>query len=107
MKVNTETYSGHEETIKRMESVYLTKEPGETVVILEELDFTFTRSELAEIKRLWKKGVTLQEMTRKLYRNENELFLAVFHLTFQNRKNGTDGIALNLSQILGGRHEQN
>jgi hypothetical protein len=80
---------------------YMKNEPGESVIILEQFDLMFSRSELAQIKELWLKGVTLPEISERLNRDENELFLALFHLTFQTDGRKKERLWLPLSQIKG------
>lgn len=81
---------------------YMVNEPGESVIILERFDLMFSRSELELIKRLWLEGVTLPELSKSLNRDENELFLALFHLTFQTDGRKKERLWLPLDQIKGG-----
>ncbi|WP_078597133.1 hypothetical protein [Evansella clarkii] len=88
------------QTIAGLEN-YMKNEPGESVIILDRFDLLFSRSELAEIKRLWMQGVSLPIIAKKLKRDENEVFLALFHLTFYNDGRKGEGIAIRISQIKG------
>lgn len=80
-------------------------EPGETVIILDHLDFCFSRSELKDIRKSWFQGMTVPEISKKIGRDVNEIFLALFDMTFDNRKNGRNNIILPLDQIRGGQVE--
>lgn len=88
-------------TISRLESQYMTREPGTTVFILDDFDLTFSESELAEIRRLWVDGHTTIQIANGINRNENEVFLAVFHLSMKNRHNRKDNIVMRVPQLRG------
>ncbi|WP_078577342.1 helix-turn-helix domain-containing protein [Salipaludibacillus agaradhaerens] len=75
---------------------------NEPVVILEELDFLFKRSELAEIHSLWNEGFSITDIAKRLKRDKNELFLAVFHLSMSNNSKKDNNIKIKMSQVIGG-----
>ncbi|MCR6116656.1 helix-turn-helix domain-containing protein [Salipaludibacillus agaradhaerens] len=75
---------------------------NEPVVILEELDFLFKRSELAEIHSLWNEGFSIADIAKRLKRDKNELFLAVFHLSMSNNSKKDNNIKIKMSQVIGG-----
>ncbi|MCR6096893.1 hypothetical protein HXA33_10025 [Salipaludibacillus agaradhaerens] len=96
-----ESVERQNELFKRLESSYMKRKKGETTIILENLDFAFSRSELAQINTLWLNEYKLRDIAKKIDRDENETFLALFHLSLKNDNRKTGNIKLKFSQIIG------
>lgn len=83
---------------------YMEYDRDETVIILEDFELRYTKAELAHIKDLWLEGLSVPQIAETLNRDENELFLAVFHLSLKNDSRKTkknDNIKMTVSQING------
>lgn len=80
---------------------YMKNGPGKSVLILDQFDFVFSKDELRTIKELWLEGIDLPEIAKQIKRDKNETFLALFHLSFANRKNGKNNIYIKISQLRG------
>ncbi|GKU81227.1 helix-turn-helix domain containing protein [Niallia sp. NCCP-28] len=55
------------------------------VIVLEEVNFIWDRSELKEIVQMWKKGISLWEMGEYFGRDPDEVMLACIHLAKEKR----------------------
>lgn len=55
------------------------------VIVLEDLDFLWDRSELREIVQMWQKNFSLHYMAEYLEREPDEIFLALLHLSRNKR----------------------
>jgi hypothetical protein len=53
---------------------------GEFILILENLDFCWDEPELLELIELWKEELNLKTLATYFGRDEDETFLALFHL---------------------------
>lgn len=77
-------------------SLYLRTNPGEVVIVLEDLDFRWTKKQLDKMERLWKEGKSFNHICNKFYeRDRDEVSFALMHLARQDiissRKGGLQG----------------
>lgn len=101
MTITDEELESHYKTVAWQERLMVNL-PGESVIILEDLDMLFSRSELALIKAEWVSGTNISDISKMFHREEDEVFLALFHMARNQRKNEKEPIILKFSQILGG-----
>jgi len=59
----------------------LTNSYSETVILLEDLEFAMTRSQLNKITRLHNAGMDFLEISKEVGRNPYEVILAILHQT--------------------------
>ena len=64
---------------------YMTKERDEIEIALEDLDFIWCRSELKEMRKMWNEGKCLYDMAYHFDRKEEEVFMALLHLSRNGR----------------------
>lgn len=65
---------------------YMQREPrDQRVIVLEELDFVWDKSELKKLRDLWNEGAPLEEISESLDRDGDEVFLALIHLARDKR----------------------
>ncbi|WP_416149478.1 hypothetical protein ACM26V_00315 [Salipaludibacillus sp. HK11] len=72
------------------------------VVLLEDVDLMSNSSELTQIKKLWLEGVSLPEIAKTIKRSSNETFLALFHLSLDNKATNNANIRFTFRQLIGG-----
>lgn len=51
------------------------------VIVLEDLDFVWERNELNQIAKMWSEGKYLRDIAFETDRKDDEVFLALFHLS--------------------------
>ncbi|QKS71680.1 hypothetical protein FLK61_34210 [Paenalkalicoccus suaedae] len=90
-----------EANIASIERKHMIREFGTTELLFDGMDLAFSVSELAEIRQLWVEGYTTIQIAKRLNRDKNEVFLAVFHLSFKNRKDRKDNIVMRVPQLRG------
>ncbi len=61
--------------VKSMESRYLKNKAGQTYIACEDLDFSWTKAEMAEFVLMWREGKRLDEMSRHFNRPPEELLI--------------------------------
>jgi len=64
---------------------YMKKKRKKIEIVLDDLDFIWDRAELSEMKQMWEEGKTLYEMAYRFDRKEEEVFLALLHLSRHGR----------------------
>jgi len=52
---------------------------AERVIVLEDLDFAWTKEQVARFREMWKAGVSLEEMAERLRRDLDEVALLAMH----------------------------
>jgi hypothetical protein len=66
------------------------------IIVLEDLNFIWERSELREIKKMWEKNFSVSYMADYFERDPDEILLALIHLAKDDRisarKNGFKGV---------------
>lgn len=55
------------------------------VIVLEEANFIWDRSELNEMAEMWKNGVSIQKMGAYFERDPDEVLLAIIHLAKEEK----------------------
>lgn len=61
--------------VKSMESRYLKNKSGQTYIACEDLDFSWTKAEIAEFVLMWREGLRLDEMARHFNRPQEEILI--------------------------------
>lgn len=61
------------------------------IIVLENLNFIWDRSELIEIKRMWKKDVSMIAIAEHFKRDPDEVLLALIHLAREDKINRRKG----------------
>jgi hypothetical protein len=65
------------------------------IVILEDINFIWDEPELKEVRKMWKKGVSVISMAEHFERDPDEVLLAIMHLARNDkitaRKSGLKG----------------
>lgn len=64
---------------------YMKKKRKKIEIVLEDLDFIWDRAELSEMKQMWEEGKTIYDMAYRFDRKEEEVFLALLHLSRHGR----------------------
>ncbi|MEK4150016.1 hypothetical protein NST02_23520 [Robertmurraya sp. FSL W8-0741] len=55
------------------------------VVILEDLDFIWDTPELNDLAKMWEQGESISSMEKHFKRDQDEVFLGLFHLSRRNK----------------------
>lgn len=68
---------------------------SELVVILEDLDFSWFKSEIATVKMMWQSGQHITNIAKAVERDQDEVALLIMHLArcgkIKKRKTGVFG----------------
>jgi hypothetical protein len=75
---------------------HLLREPRiNRVIVCEDFNFVWDEGELTEMRKMWKKGVDIEEMAECFDRDPDEVILALMHLAKEDkihaRKHGLKG----------------
>jgi hypothetical protein len=54
------------------------------VIVCDDLNFFWDRPELNELKKMWKKGISVADMGKHFDRDPDEVLLALIHLAREN-----------------------
>jgi len=55
------------------------------MIILEELDFTWKEETIAKVQAMWAEGIGLKEISEKIKRRADEIFLLLMHLALKGK----------------------
>lgn len=62
------------------------------MIILEDLDFSFTKEEAERVKKLWRAGAAFEDICKGLrHREADEVFLLLLHLARQREIKKREG----------------
>jgi len=62
-----------------------TAQLAKTIIILEDIDFTWTAEQIALFREMWQAGVSLSDMAEKFDRDVDEVVLLAMHEARQKR----------------------
>ncbi|PEJ56169.1 helix-turn-helix domain containing protein [Bacillus sp. AFS002410] len=62
-----------------------TRKRKEVVIVLEELDFTWDKSEIKEFVRLWKEGTSIWDLSKTFQRPQVEIALLIMDQEIKGR----------------------
>lgn len=61
------------------------------VIVLEEMNFVWDRSELTQMARMWRQGTSVEDIADEFDRDPDEVVLALMHLARNGRINQRKG----------------
>jgi len=55
------------------------------MIILEEIDFVWEEKDITSVQAMWKNGTGLKEVSEKVKRRPEEVFLLLMHLCLEGK----------------------
>lgn len=81
--------------ISRLENAYLFNDQGQTYIACERFDFLWTKDDVKDFQRLWEEGCSIQKLSQRFNRSQEEVALLVIDRASRGRikprKNGIFG----------------